>query len=100
MLAAQATESLRGFGQLTAMVEADVTSIVRLLETDSRPGAALTILPFLALATVESLRDHPTLNAHFEPTQDPIAHHGAEHLGITIDTDRGPLVVASRVRCK
>ncbi len=92
MLAAHATESLRGFGQLTAMVEADVTSVVRLLETDSRPGAALTILPFLALATVESLRDHPTLNAHFEPTQDPIAHHGAEHLGITIDTDRGPLV--------
>jgi 2-oxoisovalerate dehydrogenase E2 component (dihydrolipoyl transacylase) len=50
------------------MVEVDVTSLVRLRESllndwQQRAGFELTFLPFFIKAVVESLREHPTMNA-------------------------------------
>lgn len=50
------------------MVEVDVTSLVRLRESllnewQRRAGFELTFLPFFIEAVVESLREHPTMNA-------------------------------------
>ena len=50
------------------MVEVDATSLVRLRESllndwQRREGFELTFLPFFIKAVVESLREHPTMNA-------------------------------------
>jgi 2-oxoisovalerate dehydrogenase E2 component (dihydrolipoyl transacylase) len=50
------------------MVEVDVTSLVRLRESllnewQQHAGFELTFLPFFIKAVVESLREHPTMNA-------------------------------------
>jgi 2-oxoglutarate dehydrogenase E2 component (dihydrolipoamide succinyltransferase) len=54
----------------------------------------LSFLPCFAKATVEALKAHPKLNASIE--DDTVVYHGAEHLGVAVDTDRGLLVPVIR----
>ena len=50
----------------------------------------LTFLPFFAVAVCEALKQHPVLNASIDGEN--IVYHGAEHLAIAVDTERGLLV--------
>jgi 2-oxoglutarate dehydrogenase E2 component (dihydrolipoamide succinyltransferase) len=50
----------------------------------------LSFLPFFAVAVCEALKVHPVLNSSVEG--DEMTYHGAEHLGIAVDTERGLLV--------
>ncbi|CCH78906.1 Putative Dihydrolipoyllysine-residue succinyltransferase component of 2-oxoglutarate dehydrogenase complex (sucB) (fragment) [Nostocoides japonicum T1-X7] len=98
-IAKRMVESLQVSAQLTTVVEVDVTKIARLRarakgEFERREGVKLSFLPFFALATVEALKAHPVVNASVEDTQ--ITYHGAEHLGIAVDTERGLLVPVIR----
>ncbi len=52
----------------------------------------LSFLPFFALATVEALKQHPSVNASIDTEAGTITYHDAEHLGIAVDTERGLLV--------
>ncbi|RZS89585.1 2-oxoglutarate dehydrogenase E2 component [Motilibacter rhizosphaerae] len=95
VIASRMVESLQTSAQLTTVVEVDVTRIARLRarakrDFQSREGVNLSFLPFFAKATVEALKVHPKLNASIEG--DEIVYHGAEHLGIAVDTERGLLV--------
>ncbi len=54
----------------------------------------LSFLPFFAVATCEALKQHPVVNSSVEGEE--IIYHGAEHLGIAVDTDRGLLVPVIR----
>ena len=56
----------------------------------AREGANLTFLPFYVLAATEALKAHPKINGVLEDKT--ITYHGAEHVGIAVDTDRGLLV--------
>src|SRR6202023_4264809 len=94
-------ESLRVSAQLTTVVEADVTAIARLRDLarqdfEAREGVKLSFLPFFALAAVEALKVHPRLNAIIDPNGSQVTYHGAEHLGIAVDTDRGLMVPVIR----
>ena len=95
VIAARMVESLQVSAQLTTVVEVDVTKIARLRDRakasfESREGVKLSFLPFFAVAVCEALKQHPVLNSSVEGDQ--ITYHGAEHLGVAVDTDRGLLV--------
>src|SRR5207253_7937804 len=60
--------SLQTSAQLTTVVEVDITSVSRLrdqakAEFASREGVKLSFMPFFAKAAVDSLKEHPKLNA-------------------------------------
>jgi 2-oxoglutarate dehydrogenase E2 component (dihydrolipoamide succinyltransferase) len=95
VIAARMVESLQVSAQLTTVIEVDVTKIARLRDRakasfEAREGVKLTFLPFFAVAVCEALKVHPVLNSSVEGDQ--ITYHGAEHLGIAVDTERGLLV--------
>ncbi len=95
VIAARMVESLQVSAQLTTVIEVDVTKIARLRERskatfEAREGVKLTFLPFFSVAVCEALKQHPVLNSSVEGEQ--IIYHGAEHLGIAVDTERGLLV--------
>ena len=99
VIAERMVESLQTAAQLTTVVEVDVTKIDRLRQAakgtfESREGVKLTFLPFFAVAVCEALKQHPVLNCSI--SGDQITYHGAEHLGIAVDTERGLLVPVIR----
>ena len=95
VIAARMLESLAVSAQLTTVIEVDVTKIARLRDRakgpfEAREGVKLSFLPFFAVAVCEALKQHPVLNSSVEGDQ--IIYHGAEHLGVAVDTERGLLV--------
>ncbi len=95
VIASRMVESLQVSAQLTTVIEVDVTKISRLRDRskatfEAREGVKLSFLPFFAVAVCEALKQHPVLNSSVEGDQ--ITYHGAEHLGIAVDTERGLLV--------
>jgi pyruvate dehydrogenase E2 component (dihydrolipoamide acetyltransferase) len=101
VIAQRMVESLQTSAQLTTVVEADVTAIARLRDRakaafEAREGVKLSFLPFFALATVEALKVHPSLNAVIDTASNQVTYHDAEHLGIAVDTERGLMVPVIR----
>ena len=99
VIAARMVESLQTSAQLTTVVEVDVTKIARLRDRakgafEAREGVKLTFLPFFAVAVCEALKQHPVLNSSI--SGDQITYHGAEHLGVAVDTEKGLLVPVIR----
>ena len=99
VIAERMLESLHVSAQLTTVIEVDVTAIARLRDRakatfEAREGTKLSFLPFFAVAVCEALKQHPVLNASVNGDQ--ITYHGAEHLGIAVDTERGLLVPVIR----
>ncbi|HWR48374.1 MAG TPA: 2-oxo acid dehydrogenase subunit E2, partial [Pseudonocardiaceae bacterium] len=97
VIAKRMVESLQISAQLTTVVEADITRLARLRDRakrdfEAREGVKLSFLPFFALATVEALKQHPKVNASIDTDKGEVTYHGAEHLGIAVDTERGLLV--------
>ncbi len=97
VIAARMVESLQVSAQLTTVVEVDLTKVARLRarakgDFETREGVKLSFLPFLAKATVEALKAHPMVNASIDTEKGEITYHGAEHLGVAVDTERGLLV--------
>jgi pyruvate dehydrogenase E2 component (dihydrolipoamide acetyltransferase) len=95
VIAQRMMESLQTSAQLTTVVEVDVTAIARLRDRakrdfEAREGVKLSFLPFFALAAIEGLKVHPTLNAVIDGNE--VTYHDAEHLGVAVDTERGLMV--------
>jgi pyruvate dehydrogenase E2 component (dihydrolipoamide acetyltransferase) len=96
LLARRMVESLQTAAQLTTVIEVDVTRIARLRERakhnfEAAEGVKLSFLPFFAKAAVEALKLHPKLNASVDEEKKEVTYHGAEHLAIAVDTERGLL---------
>jgi pyruvate/2-oxoglutarate dehydrogenase complex dihydrolipoamide acyltransferase (E2) component len=79
-------ESLRTAATCTTIVEADLTRIAR-----DREKTGLTWLPYIARATIEALRDFPSLNATLEG--ETFTQYDAVHLGIAVSLGEGGLIV-------
>ena len=95
VIAARMVESLQVSAQLTTVVEVDLTKVARLrarskADFQAREGTSLSYLPFLALAAVEALKAHPTVNASIDGEN--IVYHGQENLSIAVATERGLIV--------
>ncbi len=99
VIAARMVESLQVSAQLTTVVEVDITKIARLRDRskanfEAREGVKLSFLPFFTVAVCEALKQHPVVNSSLDG--DLVTYHGAEHLGIAVDTERGLLVPVIR----
>jgi 2-oxoglutarate dehydrogenase E2 component (dihydrolipoamide succinyltransferase) len=97
VIATRMVESLQVSAQLTTVVEVDVTRIARLRarvkgQFEQREGVKLSFLPFFAKASVEALKAFPMVNASIDVDAGTVTYHGAEHLGVAVDTERGLLV--------
>jgi len=96
LTAKKTRESLQATAQLTQTFEVDMSKIVALRALAKsnfaeREGVNLTYLPFIARAVIEALKIHPNVNASYNEETKEITYHGAEHLGIAVDTEQGLL---------
>ena len=57
-------------------------------ENDGRPTPTAIVVD----AVVQALRAYPTLNASIDTDGRSIHHHGRQHIGIAVDTDKGLVV--------
>jgi len=101
VIAERMVESLQVSAQLTSVVEADLTRIAGLrakhkASFEAREGVKLSFMPFLAKATVEALKQFPVVNASMDQAAGQVTYHGAVHLGVAVDTQRGLLVPVVR----
>ncbi len=97
VIAKRMVESLQTSAQLTTVVEVDVTAIARLRDAvkadfAAREGVKLSFMPFFAKATVDALKQHPSLNASIDTEKGEVTYYDYEALGIAVDTEKGLLV--------
>ena len=99
-IAQNMAESSRRVAHFSYVEEVDVTALENLRAalnvhaTEVRPK--LTMLPFLMLATVRAVADHPQVNAHYDDDNEVIERFGAVHLGIATQTPVGLMVPVVR----
>jgi len=78
-----------------AMVEVDVTGLVRLREREKaafagREGVKLTYLPFIVAAVVEGLKEYPVLNSVWD--EDRIVLRKRVNIGVAVDLEDALIV--------
>jgi pyruvate/2-oxoglutarate dehydrogenase complex dihydrolipoamide acyltransferase (E2) component len=78
--------SLQTAATCTTVVEADLFRIEA-----ARAKTGLTYLPYIARATIDTLREFPALNATLE--DDTITTYDGVHLGIAVSLGQGGLIV-------
>ncbi len=89
-------ESLQGSAQLTQVMEVDVTSVARLRDSVkadflTREGVKLTYLPFFAKAAIDTLKQHPKLNAAIDEDKGEVTYFDRENVAFAVDTEKGLL---------
>ena len=93
LIAQRMSEAKRNIPHFSYVEELDITeleSLRRHLNGRLPAGAAaLTYLPFLALALVRTLRDFPQCNAHYDAERGVIVRYAAVHLGVATQTPDG-----------
>ncbi len=85
-IAAHMVESLHTAAHCTSITEADMSRVQA-----ARDALGMTYLPFVARCVVDSLRDHPELNATLEG--EVLRRHAAVHLGIAVSLGEDGLIV-------
>jgi len=99
-IAQNMADSSRRVAHFSYVEEVDVTAVEELrAELNERATAEqpkLTMLPFLMLAVVKAVADHPQVNAHYDDDNDVIQRFGAVHLGIATQTPIGLMVPVVR----
>ena len=93
--------SLQTTAQLTTVTEVDVSEVAAILAVAKAArgdgtGTRLTYSAFFARAALDALWRHPVINASISPDAATVHFHGAQHLGVAVDTDRGLLVPVIR----
>ncbi|WP_299057273.1 2-oxoglutarate dehydrogenase, E2 component, dihydrolipoamide succinyltransferase [uncultured Nocardioides sp.] len=96
VIASRMVDSLQTSAQLTQVMEVDVTNIARLrdakkAEFQAREGVKLTYLPFFAKAAIDTLKQHPKLNATIDTEKGEVAYHDRENVAFAVDTEKGLL---------
>ena len=92
-IAEQMTTSKTRIAHFSYFEEADVTELETLRRTlnASRDVTQpkLTYLPFIMLALSKIMPDHPECNAIYDDQAGVVMRHGAVHIGIATQTERG-----------
>lgn len=100
-IARRMVESLQTAAQLTTVVEADLSLIAaRRAELKQefldRTGSRLSYLPFIVVAAVDALAEHPIVNATVNADCTEVTYHGSVHLGVAVDSPKGLMVPVIR----
>jgi 2-oxoisovalerate dehydrogenase E2 component (dihydrolipoyl transacylase) len=89
-----------GAPHITYVEQVDVTELESaraVINHELGPGERrLTVLPFIARSVLLACADHPKLNATYDAKSGTLHIHGAVHLGIATQTDRGLVVPVVR----
>jgi 2-oxoglutarate dehydrogenase E2 component (dihydrolipoamide succinyltransferase) len=85
-IAEHMTRSLRTAAHCTTIVECDFSRVEA-----ARAKLRLSPLPYVARATIDALREHPSLNATLE--DDVLTRHADVNLGIAVSLGEGGLIV-------
>ena len=92
-IAENMAESKSSIPHFSYFEEVDVTELEALRQhlnaTKADDQPKLTYLPFIMLALSKIMPDHPECNAHYDDEANVVTRHGAVHLGIATQTDRG-----------
>ncbi len=93
VIADRMSESARTIPHFSYVEEVDVTELERLRShLNGKHGAddpPLTYLPFLILALIRALGEHPQCNALYDAARGVIVRHRAVHVGIATQTRDG-----------
>ena len=93
LIAQRLSDAKRNIPHFSYVEELDITELESLRRhlnrTPPAGAAALTYLPFLALALVRVLRQFPQCNAHYDAERGVIVRHSAVHLGVATQTPEG-----------
>ncbi len=96
-VAKKMAESVRAAPQVAHWDEADVTDLWALREAHKESAKAqgihLTLLPFIAKALLQTLKEFPAFNASFDEAPQEIVLKKYYNLGIAVDTPDGLIVV-------
>ncbi|OZC42674.1 hypothetical protein CH289_27160 [Rhodococcus sp. RS1C4] len=101
VIAQRMTHSLHISAQLTAVQEADLSSVsdardrVKQVFRD-RESAGLTFLAFIAKSVLDVLPLFPQVNASIDDDTQQVIYHSGVHLGIAVDTPGGLVVPVVR----
>jgi pyruvate/2-oxoglutarate dehydrogenase complex dihydrolipoamide acyltransferase (E2) component len=103
-IAEHMVRSVQSAPHVTTCFEIDMTGVARAREAAqrafrAREGFELTYLPFFARAVVESLRQHPVVNASYEvgeSGQAGIRRPGGINLGVAMGLENGLVVPVVR----
>jgi 2-oxoisovalerate dehydrogenase E2 component (dihydrolipoyl transacylase) len=100
VIAQRMADASRRIAHFSYIDEVDVTALEELRTTlnarASEVRPKLTLLPFLMLALVRALAEHPQMNAHFDDGENVIKRYGAIHLGVATQTPNGLTVPVVR----
>ncbi len=96
-VAKKMVESVRAMPQVAHWDEADVTDLWQLRENEKEgakaQGIHLTLLPFIAKALLETLKEFPAFNSSFDDSTQELVLKKYYNLGIAVDTPDGLIVV-------
>ena len=99
-IAQKMQEAKRRIPHFSYVEEIDVTELEALrAQLNVKWGAGrgrLTLLPLLARAIVQAVREFPQVNATFDDDNGIVTRHGAVHIGIATQTDAGLMVPVLR----
>jgi 2-oxoisovalerate dehydrogenase E2 component (dihydrolipoyl transacylase) len=99
-IAQKMQEAKRRIPHFTYVEEIDVTELEALrAQLNTKWGTErgrLTLLPLLARAIVQAVRDFPQVNARFDDDAGIVTRYGAVHIGIATQTDGGLMVPVLR----
>lgn len=98
-IAQNMAEAKRNIPHFSYVEECDVTELERLradLNADRGNKPKLTMLPLLITAICKTLPDFPMINARFDDEAGVVTRHGAVHLGMAAQTDKGLMVPVIR----
>ena len=99
-IAERMQESKRRIPHYSYVDECDVTALEELRqylnEKRAQHQPKLTLLPFLMLALVRAVPEHPEVNARFDDDAGVVHRHEAVHIGIATQTPNGLLVPVVR----
>ncbi|WP_187336279.1 dihydrolipoamide acetyltransferase family protein [Novosphingopyxis iocasae] len=91
--------SKRSIPHFTYVEELDVTELEHVraeLNTTRGSKPKLTVLPLLIVAIAKTIPDFPMINARYDDEEGVVTRHGAIHLGMAAQTDKGLTVPVIR----
>lgn len=93
LIAEQVSRSARTIPHFSYVEEVDVTALEALREQlnagAGRAEGAMSYLPFIVLALIRALAQHPQCNARFDETRQLLLQYRAVHVGIAVQTPQG-----------
>ncbi len=96
IIAKKMVQSVQTAPQATHMDEADITDLFALREKENKilakQGKKRTILPYVIVAIIASLKKHPAFNGNFDDEKQELIIKKYYNIGIAVDTPQGLIV--------